>query len=234
MKTFSIFQNMSSIFSGSVGSDMEQDIIGPDGLPIRSNKKGQDDNISNDDSEYLRKKMLKRAGSVDTLASVEDPDNIDHRKSKRRLNEHTLTNERSGANGNVTDQEEAHGEKTSGRKANDKGKRDVEPSDRVAKSILVNVKSGDNQNEMDIDHMNGEPLRRTLNRKLFDEFSDDEPGKVSDQDSGMDENDEDVDVTLNKEQQQMIVKMLFDEEMNLRPQFYRNENGQIVVSVCII
>lgn len=51
----------------------------------------------------------------------------------------------------------------------------------------------------------------------------------SDTDSGV-EDEEILDVVLTGEQQQMIVNALFDDDMKLRPEFDRDEDGRIVVS----
>ena len=51
----------------------------------------------------------------------------------------------------------------------------------------------------------------------------------SDTDSGVDD-EELLDVVLTEEQQGMIVNALFDEDMNLRSEFDRDERGRIVVS----
>ena len=67
---------------------------------------------------------------------------------------------------------------------------------------------------------------------FMDSGSDWDAEKMSDRDSGM-EDEEDVDVLLTDDQRQMIVNMLFDENGDIRPQFYRNEDGQIVVTLCV-
>ena len=53
--------------------------------------------------------------------------------------------------------------------------------------------------------------------------------ETSDSDSGVDD-EELLDVVLTEDQQRMIVAVLFDEDMNLRKEFDRDENGRIVVS----
>ena len=205
---------------------MEQTGVGPDGITMVNH---DDDNTSNDGSQrHLGQK--KRSNSVDTLASVEDPNTIDHRKSKRRLNEHVFSDGRTGPHGAIVD--DKHGQtdgKGSNRRAGGSDPQRLESADTNTNMIYV---MSDDKNV----GINGGPGRHMgtnwtgTNGDLFDdEFSDSEIGKDGDRDSGMDDDDEDVDVALSEEQQQMVVKMLFDEDMNLRPQFYRNDDGQIVV-----
>lgn len=219
---------MGSVLNSDDNSDMEEEVIGPDGILIKKKRNKDEDDISDAGSEYLRQKMLKRAGSVDTLASVEDPNNVDQKKSKRRLNEHTLTH--LDSNQIDTDKETKEDnilEQTD--KVNIEADKNSK-GDKVANRIFVRSKTGESiHNDENDKEFSRKRLQRTANGIMFDDLSEDDIEKISDRDSGMDE-EEDVDVTLNKEQQQMVVNMLFDEEMNLRPQFYRNENGQIVVS----
>lgn len=225
--TFFLFQKISTLYESDHNSELEEVIIGPDGIPVTVKRTEQDDNVTNAEMEYLRQKMLKRAGSVDTLASVEDPNNIDQSKSKRRLNEHAVPQ---GKTGSSEERRSLEDFENDGVKEGEialsvehsKGK------GRKANTILVKEQSGKDLNEDETNPRNKQ-LQRKTKVELFDDLTDSDLEKESDRDSGLDDDDE-VDVTLNEEQQQMIVNMLFDEEMNLRPQFYRNENGQIVVS----
>ncbi|XP_053400555.1 uncharacterized protein LOC123558387 [Mercenaria mercenaria] len=254
--SFRINDEMSSVFNSDFSSESEEEIIGADGIPVRvkktkhdkRKKRGDGDDISNADSEYLRQKMLKRAGSVDSMVSVEDPDNIDQRKSKRRLNEHIMkmdidediTKEKGksktgGASGNEEEAEEDKSDRE--RTGDDKGKADTVANSKFhlnkAKTILVKEHSDmtdDSLNEKG--RKSKKKSKRTLygkeNEEDLSDFCDTDIDKLSDRDSGMDEEEGDIDVLLTHDQQQMIVNMLFDEDMNLRPQFSRDENGRIV------
>lgn len=256
-EAFRINDDMSSIFRSDSSSESEEEIIGidADGNPIRRRvkktkrdkrkKHGDGDDISNADSEYLRQKMLKRAGSVDSMVSVEDPDKIDQRKSKRRLNEHVMRTDsdedisarksKKNTSDEMKEEQEGTEDKDEKKDKDEKNKNDSCANTKFGfsktKTIIVKEHSDMTDDSVNGDDRKTRKQRRALGGKEsynFDGFSDSDIENFSDRDSGMDEEEGDVDVFLTPDQQQMIVNMLFDEEMNLRPQFTRDGNGRIV------
>ncbi|KAL4230221.1 hypothetical protein ACF0H5_010606 [Mactra antiquata] len=218
----------------SSGSEIE--MIGPDGNVIRVKKKlkhdkrgrqkSEDgDNISNADSEYMRQKMLKRAGSLDSMMSVDD---------RKKLNEHTMItdNEMNGESntddvlvdedGNVINSDERNtvdGDPDNVNNSKTKGK---------SKTRTIHVKEKSSEPGADV---NVKRMRKRDKIGGSGECNDDydDIDKQSDADSGMDDDEVgDVDALLTEEQQALVVSMLFDDEMNVRPEFYRDENGCIV------
>ena len=88
---------------------------------------------------------------------------------------------------------------------------------KVTKNKTKGGKSGDSYQ---IDNAKMDTFNKRLN-------------KNSDADSGV-EDEEILDVVLTEEQQQLIVNVLFDKDINLRPEFDRDANGRIVVSIMYI
>lgn len=188
--------------------------------------------------------MLKRAGSVDSMVSVENPDTLDQRKSKRRLNEHVMkTDSDEEMVGNKdklkTDKTRDYGDTDDDQKQETDmdTKNDINANTKFSRSKAktINVKE---KTDVTDDATNDEQFRTKIGKGAFygnengdfSEFCDSDIDRFSQGDSGMDDEEGDVDVFLTPDQQQLIVSTLFDEEMNLRPQFRRDENGRIVVS----
>lgn len=226
--------------SGSHESDSgsEIEVIGSDGKPMRVKKKlkqdgrerrrrksGDKDDISIADSEYLRQKIVKRTGSLDSMLSVDD---------KKKLNEHTMRSEDDdSAMNNGTDDGKI---KNEDRKAsqNDENKSKLDQDENMfkrngkTKTILVKEKSSEPGAIVEVTRLSKGDRKRT--NADDNELRDKDIDKMSDRDSGMDDDEfGDVDVILTPEQQTLVVNMLFDEDMNVRPQFYRDDNGRIVV-----
>lgn len=248
---------MSSMLDGRSddGSDSDAStmIMGPDGVLVRGKrskkKKGEGRGTSDTDSEAGDRKRIKRTGSLDSMMSTDDPDNPEYRKAKRKLHEHQMkqavseVKDGSGVDGKGTDGEggergegdgdvgvdgesgntERKGGKGTGKGITKDGK------GGKSKTKLIQVKERSSQPTE-----NGDAMRKGTKGKDGDsgstlsEFCDTDMDNLSDRDSGLDEDDEAVDVVLNPEQQQIIVDMLFDADMNLRPEFARDDYGRII------
>ncbi|XP_052794922.1 uncharacterized protein LOC128227970 [Mya arenaria] len=235
-ENFAVQDDRSSMFTAS-SSDTEDEIIGPDGKPIKVYRskngkyrhRGEDDQISDADSEEVRMRMLKQVGG--------DVGDLDQSGSGDE-NDLVIGGGKKGAMKEEVDRTKWQG-KGKGRKIHVKEKDDGGGGgdgggDEGGRGGRGGGRGGEGGGDGVV--QNGEDDRPGRRRGLFwsdndggllDSGSDIEGINMSDRDSGLDE-EEDIDVLLTDEQRQMIVNMLFDEDMNLRPQFYRNEDGQIV------
>lgn len=87
---------------------------------------------------------------------------------------------------------------------------------------------------MKLKHGNKKEITSRPNKTHFKDHSCDsyesDYDKYTDSDSGV-EDEEILDVILTGEQQEMIIGILFDENMDLRPEFGQDENGRIIVSI---
>ena len=209
---------MTSIFGEGSASDSGseyEELIGPDSIVHRVKKLKDVIDREQCSSDPLG---TKRPKSFESLTSVEDPESPGGHVSKKRLNEHFIGNER---------RVETANDRTANGKTEYTGLNDVKSKTRlvvVRENTLDNKLSRNKTGDVEMKNDNEDS-------DLPSDFCDTDMDKLSERDSGLDDDVEDaVDVVLNKEQQAMIVAMLFDEEMNLRSQFARDENGRIIVS----
>ena len=109
---------------------------------------------------------------------------------------------------------------------------------RVGRTHLIHVKEHQENRdylqkaEMKTNSAKGDKSKsngNNLDNKTYDLY-DSYLEKASDTDSGV-EDEEILDVVLTSEQQQMVVNVLFDEDMRLRPEFEKDESERIVVSI---